>query len=416
MPQDYNPIDGSIAHSPIFSDDVSLLPYVLAWRDLEYLKNKPLIRKLLGRFPWSSNEQAIKVRRESISPSPIKRQIPAPNNALDGSVPKVDTINVRRMVTEAVPYRHRFESATFRWQESYNQKFPKNIMKCRDDIMDKESIFDEQYNLGQIWYNCLNIYVAGVGWINSNAAADNSIKSADWVATNITQRAGVSSTEDFLNIACEMHDNQRVRFFSGSDYNQEGIAGGTYALLASSEFQLQRTFDTFLGNNRPLNANIVGDLWKDTPFGMYTWKTWSMPFRFKQDGTMVAPEITEAGPDAPNKGETVPNPDYTSRAVSQWEIALILGKDVGDTIEFGPPPSEFAGNSATKTLLTMDWNGKVRMNGLFLVEAPNEDGNMVQTINPGGYLQRFEAEVIGGYCPVQRRAAVAYAYKRKLGR
>lgn len=421
MPQAFNAIDVTYGHTPQPEVQFSRLPYILAKKELAYWKSKPLVRGLLGKADWQPNEGATVMRTEYSTPSPIQRQMPKPNRMFQAE-PKVDIIGNRRHWNEATPGWHSFHSSEFYWQNSYVEKFPTSIKDAFNDIMEKQKVYDETYLLAELYHQSPRVYIAGFGWlpggIQPASAMDANVKTADWFTGAIKPRVKEASITDFLTIVSQMHDNDRIPFFSGSDYNEnQPTGGGTLAMLCSTEFMLNFTFDQFLKENRMLNTDLVGDIWKKAPFGMYQWKNWCMPFRFTNDGTQVAPEITEGDASAYNRYQTVANPLYTGMGAdaSPYECAIILGKGPGDTLSVGPPPSEFTNSSVSSKITAMDWNGKVKMNDLFLVNVPGDDGVDIQAINPGGLRRRYESTLAVGFVPRERRAITLYFFKRKLG-
>jgi hypothetical protein len=416
---DFNMIDGAYGHTPQAEIIGSRLPYYLAAKELETIKKMPLVRKLFGKTKWSPNEGATKLRTEIISKSPVRRQLPNPNKLLTQE-PKVDVIGQRRFFTEAEPVWQEFHSSTFRWQNSFVDKIPVTIDRARADMTEKIMTFGEQYAVAQLWGHCPSVYVAGYGWVASPVGTDFSdpaCKPTDWVKAQLIANAKEASVVDFMKIASEMHDNRGIPFFAGKDFNETDPTnyGGRFALLCSTEFALQMTFDPYVVAKKALDVDLVGDRWKTAPFSFYNWRTWQMPLRYAQDGTLPEPEISEMSDDAFNKGETIPNPGYTKIDQAPWECAIILGKGAGEMMEVGPPPSAFTGGSPTGALLSMDWNGKLVLNKNFLVDTVDNLGNVKQALNPGARQARFEATLSDGFVPLQRRAIAFYFFKRKLG-
>jgi len=419
MPQPFNAIDVTYGHTPQAEVQFSKLPYILAKKELKSWKSTPLVRKLLGKAKWQPNEGATVMRTEYSTPSPVQRQMPKPNKMFQ-SEPNFDVIGTRRFYNEATPGWKGFHSAEFYWQNSFVEKFPDSIKDAFDDIMNKQKIYDETYLLSELYFQAPRVYIAGQGFISvkPSSAMDQTVKTPDWVQAQVVGKAREAQITDFMQIASQMHDNEGIPFFQGKDYDESSpVPGGTFALLCSTEFMLNLTFDQHLTQNRMLNTDLVGDVWKKTPFGMYTWKTWRTPFRFQIDGTTVAPEITESAADAFNLNETVPNPLYTSMLNdgSPYEVAIILGPGAGEALEVGPPPSEFTNSSVSSKITAIDWNGKIKMNDLFLVPTVGDDGVATVAINPMGLRRRYESLLSVGYVPRQRRAVTLYFYKRKLG-
>jgi len=406
-----------IGHTPVYENNYSRFDYWLAYKEYEYMKWQPIVRQLLGKFRWKENEGAAKLRREIESPSPIKSQIPNPNKLLDGSPPSVDIINTNRFWVETEPVQKRFHSPRFQFRHSFIEKVPSNIKRIRENIQKRVISYDEQYLLGELYHHAPRFYVAGYGYVDApSGPTSNSAKTSDWVVQQLIANAMEPSIMDLGKIAIDMHDNQDIPYFMGKDFDPKNpIAGGTFAMLGCSEFMLNLGLDPFLLGNKDHNIDVVGDCWKRTPFGFYTWRTWRKPFRFKQDGTMANLQIKEDAADAPNKGETVPDPQYTLLVNSPYECVPIIGKGVGDALELGPPPSEFRNGEVSEDILKMDWNGKVKSNALLLTPSVDEDGNNTMLINPGGRERQLEADWVGGFAPVQRRAITWYFFKRRLG-
>lgn len=417
---EFNATDTVYGHQPQVEQTYSRLPYILAYQELQAWKAKPLVRKLLGKDKWQPNEGATVKRTEYFSNAPTKLQLRQPNKMFQAN-PKVDVIGTRRHYNEATPVWQEFHSAEFDWQPSFVEKFPDTVKRSFQAMTDAIATYDEQFFLGEIFHQTPRVYVAGQGWLSTvprdSSTAD--VKTADWIKANVVGKASEASILDFMQIYSEMHDNDKIPNFSGSDFNEGApTAGGTFAMLCSTEFMLNMTFDSYLKERRMLNTDLVGDVWSKAPFGLYTWRNWVMPLRWRNDGTMAAPEITEGDDNAFNKGETVANPAYKRMDAdgSPWEAIIIMGKGVGEAGQVGPPPEAFTGSSPSGTILTMDWNSKIRLNQNFLVDTVVDDtGTIAKAINPGGRKARYEATWSGLYTPRQRRAACIYFYKRKLG-
>lgn len=413
MAQEYNAIDVPYNHLVQGETLGSRLPYYLAYQDLQAWKAGPLVRKLLGKpVKWSSNEGSKVLRNEYFTPSPIRRQIPLPNDVWTD--PNVDLIGHRRFSLECTPRWQDMHSDLFDWSNTFIEKFPTKVEDIRKDMQDKNVLFEEQFLMGQLWHMCPRVFVAGNGWVDVAPDATGATKNAAWVQGKLVPAKEGSITE-LMSIGIEMRNNRGVGYFEGKDYDENMKSGGTFALLCSDEFRLAATFDPYVQAARPLNMNLIGDTWREAPFGMYTWRNLRYPIRYAEAGTLPEPEMTEANANAYNKGQTVSNPLYTGLIEAPLEVAIILGKNSGAPLDMGPPPAFFSGPKVSGAILGMSWNGKVEVNKNILVEKFNQDGTVSQAINPGGRKARFESTLTMGFVPKELRAIGAYVYRRRIG-
>jgi hypothetical protein len=117
-----------------------------------------------------------------------------------------------------------------------------------------------------------------------------------------------------------------------------------------------------------------------------------------------------------NNGETLPDDNYSSIATSPVEFGFVMGPTGYESIEVGPPPSQFAGDSFPDAP-KMFWNGEVKLTKHILTPCIDEDTGLVTyEANTYGEYIKFISQAVYGILPVQRRNIIPIAYLRKRGK
>jgi hypothetical protein len=142
--------------------------------------------------------------------------------------------------------------------------------------------------------------------------------------------------------------------------------------------------------------------------------------RYNWDGAnginFYEPEIRVDDGVTLNDGETIPNTQYTDPASSQYEIGFLSGRGGYETIEVGPPPSQFAKDEMPHNFPKMSWNGEVKLTKRFLVPCLDSDsGTVTYEENTYGEHLKFISQIALGIIPLQRRNVIPIIYKRKRG-
>jgi hypothetical protein len=212
-----------------------------------------------------------------------------------------------------------------------------------------------------------------------------------------------------------MSTSMRAPVFMGISNPKAGPLTGRYLLICSQEAYGRFSFDPYLKANKALDLNIVTEGFRGDIFGQLTCKLEDQPIRIALDGTFPAPETIELNPAQPNYGETLPNLGYTEVANAPYEVAFICGAKGYNSIQVGPPPSEFTSGKVPDGFGKLMWNGEIQLTRDVLIPCIQEDGTTLQTTNKyGKYLQLISFLVLGCQA-VQPRYILPIIFKRIRG-
>ena len=408
--------------------DVNLyqaMPYYLAKVQVDRRKTYSKWSKYTKKRKWKPNMGAL-LRGVRSEPSPHLRQFFHPNRL--HSAPKKDVVDIREVTTEAEVYRHRFESPVFTFTPSFVD-FMNHIDEHGKDIMEKIERADDLFIRSNVFQMAPYMFVCkadgSVDLVNAPAwkgtgTFDATVHGKTTAFLTANKPTGTLTLKGLSQIYTIMENDLRIPFFSGGNNGASAVdtfLNGKYNTLLSSEKYIQFTFDPWLLQNKTDGYDVVNNSYRGSFFGRGTCELEDLPLRMTPDGTFYAPEgrVNDADEITFNDGETLINTPYANPATSSIEFGFAMGPTGYESIEVGPPPSQFTGDSFPNAP-KMFWNGEVKLTKHILTPCVDSDtGDVVMEANSYGEYLKFISQATFGILPVQRRNIIPIAYLRKRG-
>jgi hypothetical protein len=397
--------------------DVNLfnkLPIYMAKIQTEFIKYYSRWPKLLSGIPWQAN-MGTTMRGVSKRPAPIMRSqaFPQPITAL----PRKDVIQVREVTEDTILYRQDFESDLMHFLPNFQDFLTDHVDKTNDSLVEQIMVYNDQFSRTAIFHGAPKVWICGkvapmtdtIYWANNGSIA--AAKNQATMQALIAQCTETLTLRQLANLATSLYTDNSVNPYTG-----KVLADGTdgaplkqkYCLLTASEVWDNFIHDPYLLANRPLGMNIITEGLFGSLFGRWTTMFERFELRVKDDGTFPAPETIEEGPNAYNRGEPIPNPDYVN---CKYGIAFACGDEGYRSVKIGPPPKEWTG-MGMKQFARLDWNGKVDITQNVMVNCADANGALVQDTNKRGEYLQLIASAAMGIAPVRRRNIVPIIYKR----
>ena len=398
------------------------LPFYLVHNEVKQFPIWNELDQLYGKIDWETNQGNI---MKGVTPqrSPVGRAFFFPNAVT--TVANKDIYQVTESSEQASVHIHKYESYQFNFMPSFTAFWETYLQFANKDIVEKISISNNQFIETNMWFNAINMYLAGVGLVSGlpttmgNVAgnAANS-KTAAWLVANVTGGAGNPAVRQNLRlrdvyraVMCLQEDLAAPAFdgVKNMPKDNEGVKGKYVLLLASEDF-MNFTFDPDVQILKPLNLDLLFNDFRGSLFGTVTCKIKKYPIRFNvadikdSNGTTlwaagmpIDPEIFD-----PTDNKWKPNPYWTSLISAPNTINWLLGDSYAKTIKVGPPPKEFAStNMSAQKFYSMKWNGEVRLTDQVLITNP--DGTI--ELNTYGENLKFISKLTHGYLVGERRNA-----------
>ena len=370
--------------------------------------------------------------------SPKTSQIAKPNfltsTALKTVVSHFERTNQGRL------YWQKFESPLFHWLPSFRDFAKNQIGFANEDITRQISMFNDDFVRWQALQLAPAVYVVGqaspyqtgvpVGPPGEGTLTDP--KDANFFAT-IASQVGPAGYLDFKNIVAVRSVARHVAGIlpwdgAPSAPKENAIMRGKYVLMGEGGLYEALSFDTHVLNTRPLEMDLLHKEWSGVISENILFREERYPLRFDATGAFVAPEIEQELPanatitsgsstvtnpgGASRRVEVIPNPAYVN---APFGIAWFLGHEPLETLEVGPPPSEFANAKVDPTKLArLQWNGEVRLTDNILVGYGGASGIDMQSVDTnkyGEFLQLISAVTFGAI-PKKMRNCIPVIYRR----
>ncbi len=358
-------------------------------------------------------------------PSPITSQVHRPNNITE--IAKINTYRNRELQNQARVKRHKYMSQQIHWLPDFRD-FRKNVMFQMKDIASQIAVCNDFFIRDQLFHLARHAYIVGRG-TSADTAYDESVpfgdptdstatvKDTNWMAAKI-QELG-TGTLDFKTI-CAIRDlAQNDLGIAPNDGWKKGNPGdneivkGKWVLFGANELLTQLTYDATVNSVRPLAMNLLNSRFSGAISDNIVFRTDPLPLRFAEDGTMPDIQIEQEYNTANYSGDkgyiTRFTPAYRAAPVS---VAFLVGYNPIETIDVGPPPSEFTGKGMTANKFNaLNWNGQVQATRNFLVK--NSDDSYES--NTWDEFIKLIASTVHGVMPVHPFNVIPIVYRRAPG-
>lgn len=413
------------------------MPLYLMKGECDTRKSWLVFQKLLGSIPWKAN-QGDTLRRVGAEPSPVIRQSAYPER-IHTTTPKADVIAYRERKLDAYVYMHDFVTPHF-WFVPEWTDFMRHIDETVQDINRQITIYEDVFYRTMMTDKAPYVYVAGVGLVAAPTAIGNAAgtgagsKTLAWWTAQINSLLGAA--EGYLSLA-ELYkilniaeDEVGMTPFDGSGTPRMDSTSldGRFLLIGGTQVWNNFVNDPWTKENRPLGMNIVTDSFKGDLFGRIRYRAERWPKRFglatvggDQLAALYDPESIQLNPDRDDYGRTIPNLEYTQIGpsanvtnCSPFEVAYLVGRTPGDSIDVGAPPPEFTRNLDAGAAVKMNWNGKTYLTKDFLVPCI-KDGVTYYEANSFGRYLRGQATASLGVSLFNIQNFLIILFKRRLG-
>lgn len=370
--------------------------------------------------------------------SPLNRQVHKPNRFTSNPLKTVTSTYQRTNL--GYIYRHRFESPKFNFLPSFRDFARNGIAWATKDLNRQIALGNDLFIRNNAWNYSPNLWLAKadepllttcpVGPPGEGNLADP--KTAAFVKSAYAQVKGYL---DFVEINAVRSAARNVLGLVPWDGvpdapGDNSILSGKWLLMGEGSLYEALTFDPFVLGTRLLTQDLQHREWMGIIGGNILFRQEAFPLRFAADGTMPAPEIeqilpangtiTSGSSTVTNPGgaaanvQIIPNPDYVNAPIG---VAWFMGHAPFETLEVGPPPSEFAGAKLdTARLGKLSWNGEVQLTQNVLEQYGGASGAAFENMdtNKYGELCQLIAQVASGFFPNTPRRCIPIMYQRNV--
>lgn len=399
-------------------------PFWLANFQVGYRKTWATHSKMCGKKPWKPNMGSTMraVRKE---PSPHIRQEATPRELSQPALK--DVVDVQEVIVEATLKHHKFESRNFNFYPSFVDFLRDHLKATTTDLAEKELRYEELFVRTGIFHMAPFIFVCNKAggevvdapmWDGKDVATIATLgKNAVWrqaMLATLGQPGNLSITNAFL-VDSFMREDIRAVPWSGGGSTQpadDSPLAGRNCLVLSNEAYNQFRFDPFLLDNRMLNLDIVQNGFKGAIGSNLTCRIEDLSLRMSADGTFPSPQGRVLGADAYNRNESV-IADLYKNAPYEW--AFLYCSEGYQTIDAGPPPSEFTSGYEPDNFKQLRWNAEITVTKDLLIPAVDELGNQTYELNVYGEYLRAICHADFGLVGTQRRWVIPILFRRVRG-
>src|ERR1017187_4329859 len=161
------------------------LPFYLVHNEVKQFPIWNELDQLYGKIDWETNQGNI---MKGVTPqrSPVGRAFFFPNAVT--TISNKDIYQVTESSEQASVYVHKYESYQFNFMPSFTAFWETYLQFANKDIVEKIAISNNQFIETNMWFNAINMYLAGTGLVgglptamgNAAGTAANS-KTAAWL-------------------------------------------------------------------------------------------------------------------------------------------------------------------------------------------------------------------------------------------
>lgn len=390
------------------------------WMSRQEFKTYPswfVYSDLFPSFKWKQNsgDTLVTVRP---TPSPVGSQTHRPRRMLEN--PLINTYMTGEQNFSATIRRQRYASNYLHWEGNFADFRDNQVSVVVKDMTRQIAMCNEFFIRDQMIAQARRVYVVGKGLIENvpfGESTDNDpIKTADFWA-NLGQQVGADSagTLDFKTI-CAIRDllenDLLVPHWEGEGTRPQdnNVLPGRYLMIGAGELYSRLQYDATVTSHRPLAMDILTKRFKGIIGENIVFRGERYPLRYRNDGTLPPPEAEVVDPSvthgAKQNIDVVAHPDYVGAGLS---VAILIGHAPMQTIDVGPPPSEFNGKGiSAEAFNKLQWNGQVEATKNILVQQAD---NTYDT-NKWGDRMQLIAQTTHGALPVNPRFILPILYRR----
>lgn len=414
------------------------LPFYMARQQTVQIPYWSRYKDIFAKIKWKTNlgDTLVGVVSEY---SPKTTQVMKPN-FITSTPLKTVASHFERSNTARI-YRHKFESPQFNWLSSFRDFQTGQLAFASKDLNRQIAFGYDDFVRWQIIQISPAVYAVGadvpyitnvpVGPPGEGILVD---PKTTGVFAAIIAQIGQDGYLDFRNI-CALRSHARNTMgmvpWDGAPEapGDNSILTGNFLLMGDPCIYEAMQFDEHALNVRPLAMDLLHKGWTGVIADNIIFRAERYDLRFLADGTLPAPEIevvygangtiTSGSSEITNPGgaariEVLPNPAYTS---APFGCALFMGHQPYESIDIGPPPSEFASAKLDTTRLSkMNWNGEVMLTDNLLINYGGASGLSIETMDTNKYGEFLQliAQVVLGIIPKTSRFAVPVFYRRNI--
>lgn len=337
-------------------------------------------------------------------------------------------------------YRHKFESEQFSFLPNFRDFRTGIIPHATKDINRTVAFGNDDFVRWQAFQLSPHMWCAGsvtglytnvpVGPPGEGNLADP--KDTAFIQTMISNVRGYLDFKEICAIRSAIRNDLMIAPWEGAEGapGDNAILNDKYLLIGEPNIFEAMTFDEHVLNVRMLDQDLQHKEWSGVISGNIVFRAERYPIRIAADGTLPAPEIEQLLPanatitsgsmSVTNPGgaarnvEVVPNPAYTR---APFGIAFMIGHAPFETLEVGPPPSEFAGGKVdTARIGKLKWNGEVRLTDNVLVQYGGAAGAAFANMDTNKYGEQLQliCDTVMGMFPNTMRRIIPIIYQRNI--